>query len=379
MQQLFYNGKILIDNHFREDCAIVVENGVIVDVCYMTEINSNDYKKIDLKGFLLIPGLIDIQVNGGGGVLFNQEITLEGVNSIVSAHAKYGTTACLPTLITDDCNKMDKAISVIQDCLTNEILGVLGIHLEGPYLNKRFKGVHKENKIIQLTQQAVESLCQIKKGTVLITLAPENVKKEFIKQLSRSGIKVFAGHTSADYQQTLDAIASGVIGFTHLFNAMPDMHKRNPGIVVAALEDDQTYCGIIADGFHVDYAMLRLAINAKDKGKMILVTDAMPSVGSTEKTFELFGQNITCTQGKCLTDDGILAGSDLDMLSAVRNSVNNLNLSLEEAVNMASLYPAKLLEVEDKMGQISIGKQANFVQITPDIFQLNTWINGQKQ
>lgn len=331
---------------------------------------------VDLNGARLLPGFIDTQVNGGGGVLFNDEPSLAGLRTISEAHRAFGTTGLLPTLISDDLAVMERAIAAVDKAFASGLPGILGIHLEGPFLNSERKGVHNPDKFRLIDNNALNLLCSLQHGVTLVTLAPETTTPDIIKKLRTHGVIVAAGHTAATYGQTRLALDNGVTSFTHLFNAMTPMSSREPGVVGAALEDTGSWCGIIVDGFHVHPATLRNALNAKAKGKMILVTDAMPSVGAEHKTFQLNGETITAEGGRCATATGTLAGSDLDMFSAVSNTVDKLRCSWPEAGRMASQYPAEMLGLEKTYGAISCGKSADFVVLNERDQLQEVWQQG---
>jgi N-acetylglucosamine-6-phosphate deacetylase len=294
----------------------------------------------------------------------------------MAAHRKYGTTAMLPTLITDHRDKMEAAITAITDAINQEVPGIVGIHLEGPYLNAERKGVHDANIIRPMEDDAIDLLTRLPNGCILVTMAPEKAAKGTIKKLADRGVLVCAGHTAGTYNHVQAAIAEGMRGFTHLFNAMSPMTHREPGVAGAAMADDSTWCGLIADGYHVHPAVLKVAIHAKAKGKIMLVTDAMPTVGADEKRFVLGGEEIIATDGRCALADGTLAGSDLDMIAAVKNCVEMVGIDLGEALRMASLYPAAFLKLDDVMGRIAPGYQADMILFDDDYNVTCSWIKG---
>jgi N-acetylglucosamine-6-phosphate deacetylase len=331
---------------------------------------------IDLDGQLLLPGFIDVQVNGGGGVLFNDDPSLESIRAIGAAHRRFGTTGFLPTLISDDLDTIGRAIAAVQSSLDLRLPGVLGIHIEGPFLNWARRGVHDPKHLRLLDSGVVSLLCRLRGGRTVLTLAPEMTTTDMIARLAAGGILISAGHSDANFAQTSAAIAHGVRGFTHLFNAMAPLAPREPGIVGAALFDANTWCGIIVDGHHVDPVMLKLALRCKRHDRFMLVTDAMPPVGTPEPSFVLQGRTITVADGVCRDENGTLAGTALDMASAVRNAVSLLGLRIEEAARMASEYPAEFLGLEAEMGRIAPGLRANLVLLDDDLKVRCTWIDG---
>ena len=369
------NARVFDGTDFHNGKAVIVRNGKVDAIVESSDITEN-INVIDAKNQTLAPGLIDVQVNGGGGVLLNDEPDVDGIRAIMAAHRKYGTTAMLPTLITDPRDKMEAAITAVTDAISQDVPGIVGIHLEGPYLNAERKGVHDANIIRPMEGDAIDLLTRLTNGRILVTMAPEKAAKGTIKKLADRGVLVCAGHTAGTYNHVQAAIAEGMRGFTHLFNAMSPMTHREPGVAGAAMADDSTWCGLIADGYHVHPAVLKVAIHAKAKGKIMLVTDAMPTVGADEKRFVLGGEEIMATDGRCALADGTLAGSDLDMIAAVKNCVEMVGIDLGEALRMASLYPAAFLKLDDVMGRIAPGYQADMILFDDDYNVTRSWIKG---
>jgi N-acetylglucosamine-6-phosphate deacetylase len=359
------------------DMAVIVKNDIVADIIPTSSLPSDMPCKSYPDGFLA-PGFIDTQVNGGGDVLFNDDITVNGITAIANAHRQFGTTGLLPTLITDSADHMKAAICAVNDAIQQGIPGVLGIHLEGPFLNSQRKGVHNPEKMRVISSEDIDMITSLPQGKTLMTLAPEIVGNDIIRQLQQHNIIVAAGHTAANHDQIQSALKAGLQGFTHLFNAMTPLHSREPGVVGTALSDPDSWCGVIADGHHVHYSNLKLAVSAKPQGKIILVTDAMPIVGSSKNYFTLEDKTIHCRNGRCETSDGVLAGSNLTMAQAVNNTVNQLNISLDEALRMASTYPATFLGLNDQLGYIKPGYKASFVLMDFHLTVCNTWINGQE-
>ncbi len=332
--------------------------------------------RVELDG-LLAPGFVDLQVNGGGGVLFNDHPGVEAIRTIGAAHRRYGTTAWLPTLISDSRETMTRAIDAVREARACAIPGVLGIHLEGPYLNAHKRGIHDARQVRAMEPDALDLLTSLGDGVTLVTLAPETVAPGTIEALCARGVIVCAGHTAASYAEIERALGEGLRGFTHLFNAMTPLASREPGVVGAALEHPNSGCGLIVDGHHVHPATLRIAIAAKARGHMFLVTDAMPLVGTSATRFELHGQTILAADGRCTNAEGVLAGSSLDMASAVRNAVHLLGLEREEALRMASLYPARFAGVGHEHGRIAPGYRADLVLLDDDLRAVQTWTGGE--
>ena len=331
---------------------------------------------VDIEGQLLLPGFIDVQVNGGGGVLFNDDPSPESIRAIGAAHRRFGTTGFMPTLISDDLQTIGRAIDAVQWALDGGMPGVLGIHIEGPFLNSARRGVHDSRHLRLLDAGLVSLLSRLRAGKTVVTLAPEMTTPEIIAKLTAAGVLVSAGHSDASYGETAAAIAHGLRGFTHLFNAMARLEPRDPGIVGAALYDENTWCGIIVDGHHVDPIMLKLALRCKRHDRFMLVTDGMPPVGSDQPSFVLQGRTIRVADGICLDENGTLAGTALDMAAAVRNSVSLLGLDIAEAARMASQYPAEFLGLGHELGCIAPGYRANLVQMDDEFIVRRTWIEG---
>ena len=370
------NGRVLGEHGPREGQAVLVDGAHIVAIVAQDDPRIAEARQHDLRGQLLLPGFIDVQVNGGGGVLFNETPTVEALDAIATAHRKFGTTGLLPTLITDTPQVMRAALKAVNDAIDQGVPGILGIHVEGPFLAPARKGIH-DAKLFRLPEpDDVLALTAGNRGVVMLTLAPEQVPLDTIRQFSQAGVVVVAGHTAADYTTVRAALDAGVTGFTHLYNAMTPLGSRDPGVVGAALDDPHSWCGLIADGHHVHPVALRIAIAAKARGKSVLVTDAMPPVGSDNPSYVLNGETITARDGVCQSDAGVLAGSALDMASAVRYAVQVLGLPLAEASRMASSYPAAWIGRDRRQGQLVAGQRADFAVVDDSIIVRETWVGG---
>ncbi len=376
MLRAFVNGRVLGEHGFRDDVAVLVQDGRILDMTTAHDARAAAAQRHDLGGRLLLPGFIDTQVNGGGGVLFNDAPEVETLRRIAAAHARFGSTGLLPTLISDDLDTMQRAVEAVDAAIAAGVPGILGIHLEGPFLSPERRGVHDPAKIRAIDARGLDVACSLRRGKTLLTLAPERTTREVIAELSGRGIIVAAGHSAASYEQTRAALAAGVRGFTHLFNAMTPLQSREPGMVGAALDDAASWCGVIVDGHHVHPAALRVAIRAKAAGRMMLVTDAMPPVGADDPDFYLGGERVSCKDGICLTPGGVLAGSCLDMAGAVRNCVTLLGLPLAEAARMAAAYPAAFLGLQATHGRIAAGCAADLVVADDELRVHETWVGG---
>jgi N-acetylglucosamine-6-phosphate deacetylase len=377
MSLALINGRVLRADNFVRGQSVLIEHGRILAVLPQDDARCRAAEPYDLGGGLLLPGFIDLQVNGGGGVLFNDAPSVESIRAIGAAHRRFGTTAFLPTLISADLDIVARAIAAVRAAIAAGVPGVLGIHIEGPFLNAARKGVHDPAKLRELGPSALGLLTSLRSGRTLVTLAPEMTTPQLIQQLVAAGVVVSAGHTNASYAEIHAALAHGLSGFTHLFNAMSQLTGREPGTVGAALDDQGSWCGIIVDGEHTDPVVLRIALRCKAHDRFLLVTDAMPSVGTDQASFELQGRRIIVRGQSCVDEDGRLAGSNLDMASCVRNAVAMLGVPLPQAVRMASQIPAEFLGVAPEYGRIAAGQRANLV-LTDDALKVReTWIDGR--
>ena len=356
---------------FHRDVPVTIEDGLIASLD-----TASGAKEIRYPG-TLVPGFIDVQVNGGGGALFNSSPTVACIETIGKAHARFGTTGFLPTLITDNVQVMAKAADAVASAVAQKSAGVLGVHFEGPHLSVPKKGVHPQGFIRGITEAELAIFCRQDLGIRVVTLAPENVSPEVIRLLVASGVKVCLGHSNADYDTVVAALAAGATGFTHLYNAMSPLGSREPGVVGAAIESETAWCGLIVDGHHVHPAAARVALRAKPRGKVMLVTDAMPPVGMDDETsFELFGTQVLRVGDRLNAVTGELAGCVLDMATAVENSVKMLGLPLGEALRMASLYPAEFLGIAESVGRLAVGQRADLVLLDNQHKVLANYIAG---
>lgn len=379
MATAFVNGRILTEAGFVSERALLIDNGAITGLLPRSDARVRAAAPHDLKGGMLAPGFIDTQVNGGGDALFNDSPTVATIRRIGAAHARFGTTGFLPTLISDDIEVMRTAIASVERAIAEGVPGVLGIHLEGPFLSPHRKGVHDPAKFLAPDELSVDLVASLRTGRTLLTLAPERCPAPLIAAFVARGVIVSAGHTAATHAETRAALDAGLSGFTHLFNAMSPLQSREPGVVGAALEDTASWCGLIVDGEHVHPATLRVALAVKPRGKLFLVTDAMPPVGGRSATFMLGGEPIDCSGSVCRTASGVLAGSALDMASAVRNTVSLLDVEVDEALRMASSYPAAFLRLDHQVGSLAAGKRADLVELDDRLEVRSVWIGGQRK
>jgi N-acetylglucosamine-6-phosphate deacetylase len=376
MRVALVNGRILAGERLVSNTTVLLDGGRIEALLDPNDARCKTAQRVDLQGLILLPGFIDVQVNGGGGVLFNDEPSVAAIRAIGAAHRRFGTTGFLPTLISDDLDTIAQAIAAVQAAMDAKVPGVLGVHIEGPFLNWVRRGVHDERHLRILDESQLALLSSLRSGRTVLTLAPEKTTPDMIAKLAARGVLLSAGHSDANYDETMAAIAHGVRGFTHLFNAMARLEPRAPGIVGAALYDAETWCGIIVDGHHVDPVMLKLALRCKRRDRFMLVTDAMPPVGSPEPSFILQGKTIRVIDGMCRDENGTLAGTALDMATAVRNAVSMLDLDIAQAARMASEYPAEFLGLGQELGKIQPGYRANLVALDDGLRVTQTWIDG---
>jgi N-acetylglucosamine-6-phosphate deacetylase len=385
MSLALINGRVLTDGGFEEGHVVVLAAGRIEAILRNDQWQAarrgaaqSKQTTYDLQGNRLVPGFVDTQVNGGGGVLFNDDPSVDSIVEIGRAHRRFGTTGFLPTLISDDLEVVVQAVRAVQTAIEIGVPGVLGIHIEGPFLNEERKGVHDGTKLRWLDEDALGLLTSLNGGgRTLVTLAPERTSPQIIRKLADAGVIISAGHTNGTYEEIKDALSQGLSGFTHLFNAMSQLTGREPGAVGAALDDADSWCGIIVDGHHVDPVVLRIALRSKRPDRFMLVTDAMPSVGAPNKAFKLQGRPISVADNMCVDEHGRLAGSDIDMASAVRNAISMLGVELEQSLHMASRYPAEFLRLGHELGRIAPGYRANLALLDSKLDVVETWIDGR--
>ncbi len=369
MSGLFFHNATVIGGRDPAGTTLAVANGTIVADA------PPGAEPVDLGGGYLLPGFVDTQVNGGGGVLFNDDPSVETIARIGAAHRRFGTTSFLPTLISDHLDTVDQAMRATEQAIADGVPGVAGVHLEGPFLNPARRGTHDAARFLRLDEAAIRLLSSLRAGRTLVTLAPEMCTPDDIRALVAAGVIVAIGHSDADLSTARDAFAAGASGVTHLFNAMSPLGHRAPGVVGATLDDPAAYAGIIVDGHHVDPVALRIALRCRPIDRFMLVTDAMPSVGSANKRFRLQGHEVHAEGGVCVNGEGVLAGSDLDMATAVANTVRLLGRSLADAATMASSAPARFLRLADR-GTLVPGLRADLVWLDAELRLRGVWIGG---
>ncbi|WP_414147237.1 N-acetylglucosamine-6-phosphate deacetylase [Erwinia sp. BNK-24-b] len=369
-----FTGYEILDNH-----AVVIRDGLIDQVCRLEELPAGiTLQRVD--GAFIAPGFIDLQLNGCGGVQFNdslEALSVATLHTMQKANEKSGCTSFLPTLITSTDELMKRAVEVMRAYLAQNANQALGLHLEGPWLNPLKKGTH-DAALIRLPDKAlVDFLCENSDVIAKITLAPEQVDAAVIRQLRNAGIVISAGHSHATSAEARKGLSAGISFATHLYNAMPALTGREPGLIGTLFDSPDVYCGIIADGLHVDYVNIRNAKRIKGD-KLVLVTDATAPAGATIDRFIFAGKTIYYRDGLCVDENGTLSGSALTMIEAVANSVEHAGIALDEALRMATLYPARAMGVEDKLGSVTAGKVANLTVFTRDYQIIQTFVNGDK-
>ncbi len=367
--------RVFDGNIISDGLAVTVEGKRIREVVRADQLDRN-IEVITLNGGILAPGFIDVQVNGGGGALLNDRPTIETVKRIAESHRKFGTTGLLPTVITDAPEILAQAIAAVKAAQTARIPGVLGIHIEGPFLDIERKGAHEARFIRAMTAQDLKQIVGADCGVVMLTLAPNRVPPELIQSLAEQGVLVSLGHSNATYAEIQRALHAGACAFTHIFNAMSQMTGREPGMVGTALVDKESFCGLIADGLHVNDATMKVALAAKPKNRVMLISDAMPTAAGGPDSFELQGRIVTRVDGRLQLDDGTLAGCDLTMDEAVRYCVTNLGVCIDDALRMASQNPATFLRQQHELGSIKPNYLASLVHLSDELMVQQTWVNG---
>ncbi|MBB6254122.1 N-acetylglucosamine-6-phosphate deacetylase [Nitrospirillum iridis] len=379
MRTFFHGCPVFTGDQTLEGVGVLVENGRVLDLAPQAPAGAAERVALEPDS-LLAPGFVDTQVNGGGGVLFNEMPTATAALAIAQAHRRFGTTSLLPTFITDAAGTWRRAVDAAAAAAQVPGGGVVGIHLEGPFLNPERRGVHEAAYVRPPTDEDIAFLLSLParfpQGRVLLTLAPEVVGDAALTRLAEAGVILAGGHSAASFARTRSALDHGLTGFTHLFNAMPPLMNREPGIAGAALSDPRGWCGVIADGVHVHEAMLRLALAAKGPDRLFLVTDAMPPTGTDADSFELYGHTIHRRDGRLVTANGVLAGADIDMAAAVRGAVRLMGVAAETALAMASRVPAAFLGLDD-LGRIGPGARADFVELSQALTVRRVWSAGR--
>ena len=369
---VIYTGEKVLYEH-----AVVIENGLIQAVILEKDL-AKEIPTVDLYGANLSAGFIDLHLNGCGGVMFNEEISVNTLEIMQATNLKSGTTSYLPTFITSPDEGMKQAVAVMREYLSKHQNQALGLHLEGPYLSVAKKGVHRPEYIREISPEMLDFLCQNGDVITKLTVAAENPTAEYISRFIQAGIIVSIGHSNATYEQAKQRFAEGASFATHLHNAMsPISSGREMGVVGAVLDSD-VYTGIICDGLHVHWGNIRLAKKAKGD-KLVVVTDATAAAGADISEFIFVGKKVTVKEGKCYDEFGALGGASVTMIESIQNLIHHTDLSLDEILRMCTLYPAKAIGVDDKLGSIAVGKVANLAIFDQQFKVKATAVNGELQ
>jgi len=376
MKQAITGSKLFNGIDFIEHKALLIEDQHIAGIVNNDAIPT-DFQVKKLEGGILSPGFIDLQVNGGGGKLFNNSPDKESLNTIISAHQYFGTTSIMPTVISDSLNILQKCTDTISNEIDNNH-SLLGIHIEGPFFNVKYRGVHQKQYINTINASYLNLFETLDKFPVMLTLAPECISIKQLKHLKSLGFKILAGHTDANYDQLEEAVKYGLDGFTHLFNAMGQISAREPGVVGSAFDFDETSASIIVDLHHVHPSLINLSFKQKPKGKLFFVSDSMATINHGEPSFELYDEVVSESNGRIINSEGKLAGSSITQIDAIKNAYQKCSIPLESAISMATLYPAEYLGVSDYIGQLKKGYRADLAHFDSNFHVQNVWLAGKQ-
>ena len=376
MKQAITGSKLFNGIDFIEHKALLIEDQHIAGIVNEDAIPT-DFQIKKLDGGILSPGFIDLQVNGGGGKLFNNSPDKESLNTIISAHQYFGTTSIMPTVISDSLNILQKCTDTISNEIDNNH-SLLGIHIEGPFFNVKYRGVHQKQYINTINASYLNLFETLDKFPVMLTLAPECISIKQLKHLKSLGFKILAGHTDANYDQLEEAVKYGLDGFTHLFNAMGQISAREPGVVGSAFDFDETSASIIVDLHHVHPSLINLSFKQKPKGKLFFVSDSMATINHGEPSFELYDEVVSESNGRIINSEGKLAGSSITQIDAIKNAYQKCSIPLESAISMATLYPAEYLGVSDYIGQLKKGYRADLAHFDSNFHVQNVWLAGKQ-
>ena len=376
MKQAITGSKLFNGIDFIEHKALLIDDQHITGIVNEDAIPT-DFQVKKLEGGVLSPGFIDLQVNGGGGKLFNNSPDKESLNTIISAHQYFGTTSIMPTVISDSLNILQKCTDTISNEINNNH-SLLGIHIEGPFFNVKYRGVHQKQYINTINASYLNLFETLNKFPVMLTLAPECISIKQLKHLKSLGFKILAGHTDANYDQLEEAIKYGLDGFTHLFNAMGQISAREPGVVGSAFDFDETSASIIVDLHHVHPSLINLSFKQKPKGKLFFVSDSMATINHGEPSFELYDEVVSESNGRIINSEGKLAGSSITQIDAIKNAYQKCSIPLESAISMATLYPAEYLGVSDYIGQLKKGYRADLAHFDSNFHVQNVWLAGKQ-
>ena len=376
MKQAITGSKLFNGKKFIEHKALLIDDQHIAGIVNEDAIPT-DFLIKKLDGGILSPGFIDLQVNGGGGKLFNNSPDKESLNTIISAHQYFGTTSIMPTVISDSLNILQKCTDTISNEINNNH-SLLGIHIEGPFFNVKYRGVHQKQYINTINASYLNLFETLDKFPVMLTLAPECISIKQLKHLKSLGFKILAGHTDANYDQLEEAVKYGLDGFTHLFNAMGQISAREPGVVGSAFDFDETSASIIVDLHHVHPSLINLSFKQKPKGKLFFVSDSMATINHGEPSFELYDEVVSESNGRIINSEGKLAGSSITQIDAIKNAYQKCSIPLESAISMATLYPAEYLGVSDYIGQLKKGYRADLAHFDSNFHVQNVWLAGKQ-
>ncbi|MDG1956628.1 MAG: N-acetylglucosamine-6-phosphate deacetylase [Candidatus Thioglobus sp.] len=376
MKQAITGSKLFNGIDFIEHKALLIDDQHIAGIVNEDAIPT-DFQVKKIEGGILSPGFIDLQVNGGGGKLFNNSPDKESLNTIISAHQYFGTTSIMPTVISDSLNILQKCTDTISNEINNNH-SLLGIHIEGPFFNVKYRGVHQKQYINTINASYLNLFETLDKFPVMLTLAPECISIKQLKHLKSLGFKILAGHTDANYDQLEEAVKYGLDGFTHLFNAMGQISAREPGVVGSAFDFDETSASIIVDLHHVHPSLINLSFKQKPKGKLFFVSDSMATINHGEPSFELYDEVVSESNGRIINSEGKLAGSSITQIDAIKNAYQKCSIPLESAISMATLYPAEYLGVSDYIGQLKKGYRADLAHFDSNFHVQNVWLAGKQ-
>ena len=376
MKQALIGAQLFSGKEFFDNRALLIDGENIIDIINEHDIPKN-FETQKLNGGILAPGFIDLQVNGGGGRLFNNSPDKESLNAIIEAHQHFGTTSIMPTVISDSLNVLKRCTTTISEVIENN-KSLLGVHIEGPFFNVKYRGVHQKQYINTINSDYLNLFESLKDFPVMLTLAPECISTKQLKHLKSLGFKILAGHTDASYDQLEEAIKYGLDGFTHLFNAMGQISAREPGVVGSALTFDNAAASIIVDLHHVHPSLIQMAYKQKPQGKLFFVSDSMATIHHGEPSFELYDEVVSESNGRIINSEGKLAGSSITQIDAIKNAYQSCNIPLNDAIAMVTRYPAEYLGVANYLGSLKSGYRADLTHFDLDFQVHNVWVAGKQ-
>jgi N-acetylglucosamine-6-phosphate deacetylase len=376
MKQALIGAQLFSGKEFFDNRALLIDGENIIDIINEHNI-PNNFETQKLNGGILSPGFIDLQVNGGGGKLFNNSPDKQSLNTIIEAHQHFGTTSIMPTVISDSLNVLKRCTTTISEVIENN-KSLLGVHIEGPFFNVKYRGVHQKQYINTINSDYLNLFESLKDFPVILTLAPECISTKQLKHLKSLGFKILAGHTDASYDQLEEAIKYGLDGFTHLFNAMGQISAREPGVVGSALTFDNAAASIIVDLHHVHPSLIQMAYKQKPQGKLFFVSDSMATIHHGEPSFELYDEVVSESNGRIINSEGKLAGSSITQIDAIKNAYQSCNIPLNDAIAMVTRYPAEYLGVANYLGSLKSGYRADLTHFDLDFQVHNVWVAGKQ-